>query len=55
VKRKAKGGASGAERGARGYGQLKIGPRAVGQFAQVGDGDKLKQQFNTQLEGDEVL
>ena len=31
-----------------------MGERAVGQIAQVGDGDKLKQRVNTQLEGDDA-
>jgi hypothetical protein len=31
-----------------------MGPRAVGQLAWVGDGDKLKQRVNSQLEGDDV-
>jgi hypothetical protein len=32
-----------------------MGPRAVGQIAQVGDGDKLKQRIDSAcLEGDDV-
>jgi hypothetical protein len=31
-----------------------MGERAVGQLAEVGDGDKLKQRVNAQLEGDDV-
>jgi hypothetical protein len=34
--------------------EKQMGPRAVGQIAQVGDGDKLKQRVNSQLEGDDV-
>ena len=65
-----RGDATGVERGARGFGQLskedkrflvpdfnrrrQMGERAVGQVAQVGDGDKLKQQVNANLEGDEA-
>jgi hypothetical protein len=31
-----------------------MGERAVGQVAQVGDGDKLKQRVNAKLEGDDA-
>ena len=30
------------------------GQRAVGQLARVGDGDKLKQRVNAQIEGDDA-
>jgi len=69
IKSKPASDASGVERGARGFAELdktdrdylsaefdrrrQVGTLAVGQVGQVGDGDKLKQRFNAQLEGDE--